>query len=73
MSAIDPISYRKYENKNIEFSKIPKASIIASLQNKNPKELQCKLFNNSRQDKWVIIGVTRVKRWKKFITEKEMS
>ena len=37
ITATDPITDRKYQNKNVKFSQIPKSSIIASLQNKSPK------------------------------------
>lgn len=35
---------RVYQNKNAEFHKIPKATVIAALQQKN-KEITCKKIN----------------------------
>jgi len=41
MTAIDVYDARKYQNKNVEFSKIKKESIIAALEDKNLKEIKC--------------------------------
>lgn len=42
--ATDVYDGRVYQNKNAEFHKIPKATVIAALQQKN-KEITCKKIN----------------------------
>lgn len=41
MTATDVLDGRKFENKNVEFLKLSKLSIIAALQENNVRELEC--------------------------------